>query len=172
MPCKETSAVLVTVRWASQRNASASVSGWAARTGASVPACQRWVPGLGVFAAVVDGLDPGGEQPVEFAQIGDRVPAGIGGVAGDLDQELLADGPEIAFDLAAALRAPRRGVDQPDPELRARAQQPGVDERGAVVDIDAVRDPARAERGAQRGGEANGVLGEPEPMPHDRPGYR
>jgi hypothetical protein len=26
------------------------------------------------------------------------------GIAGDLDEELLADGPEVAFDLAAALR--------------------------------------------------------------------
>jgi hypothetical protein len=56
-----------------------------------------------VHAAVVDGLDPGGEQRVELAQVGDRVPARIVGIAGDLDQELLADGPEVAFDLAAAL---------------------------------------------------------------------
>ena len=31
-------------------------------------------------------------------------------------------------------------MDQPDPELRARAQQPGVDERRAVVDVDPVGD--------------------------------
>ena len=60
-----------------------------------VPARQRRLPGLGVHAAVVDGLDPGGEQPVELEP--DRRP-GAGSapssvvVAGDLDEELLADG--------------------------------------------------------------------------------
>ena len=120
---------------------------------------------------MVDGLDPGGEQPVELAQVGDRVPARVAlGVPGDLDEELLADGPEEPFDLPAALRAARGGVDQPDAELRAGPQQPGVDERRAVVDVDPVGDPARAQRGAQRGGQAHGVLGEPEPVPDDRPG--
>jgi hypothetical protein len=56
-----------------------------------------------VHAAVIDGLDPGGEQPVELAQIGDRMPARIGGIAGDLDEELLANGPKTAFDLPASL---------------------------------------------------------------------
>ena len=42
---------------------------------AGVPARERRVPGLGVDAAVVDGLDPGGEQPVQLVQIGDLVPA-------------------------------------------------------------------------------------------------
>ena len=40
-----------------------------------------------------------------------------------LAQELLADGPEEPFDLPAALRPAGPGVDQPDPEPRARAQQ-------------------------------------------------
>ena len=138
---------------------------------AGVPARQRRGPGLGVLAAVIDGLDPGGEQPVQLVQVGEGVPARVAlGVAGDLDEELVANGPEEAFDLAAALRATRGGVDQPDPELRAGSQQPGVDERRAVVDIDRVRDSPGAERRAQRGGEADGVLGEPEPVPHDRPG--
>jgi hypothetical protein len=62
-----------------------------------------------VGAAVIDGLDPGGEQPVQLVKIGDLVPALIcavagGGLAGDLDEELLTDGPEEAFDLASALR--------------------------------------------------------------------
>ena len=135
------------------------------------PAGERGRCGLGVDLAVVDGLDPRGEQRVELAQVGDRVPARIAlGVPGDLDEELLADGPEVAFDLPAALRPTRGGVDQPDAELRAGAQQPGVDERRAVVDVDPVGDPARTERGAQRGRQAHGVLGEPEPMAHDRPG--
>jgi hypothetical protein len=57
-----------------------------------------------VHPAVVDLLDPGGEQRVELVQVGDRVPARVAlGVPGDLDEELLADGPEVAFDLAAAL---------------------------------------------------------------------
>ncbi|WP_219420707.1 hypothetical protein, partial [Pseudonocardia nigra] len=34
-------------------------------------------------------------------------------------------------------------MDQPDPQCRAGPQQPGIDERGAVVDINPVRD-ARA----------------------------
>ena len=58
------------------------------------PAGERGLTGLGVDLAVVDGLDPRGEQLVELAQVGDRVPARIAlGVPGDLDQELLADGP-------------------------------------------------------------------------------
>jgi len=41
---------------------------------------------------VVAGLDPGVEQPVQLRQIrGSR--AGLPPVAGDLDQELLADSP-------------------------------------------------------------------------------
>jgi hypothetical protein len=33
------------------------------------------------------------------------MPAGVGvGIAGDLDEELLANGPEVALDLPAALR--------------------------------------------------------------------
>jgi hypothetical protein len=118
-----------------------------------------------VDLAVVDGLDPRGEQPVELAQVGDPMAAGIVGVAGDLDQELFAHGPEVAFDLPAALRAAWHGVDQPNPEARAGPQQPRVDERGTVVDIDSVGDPARPERRTQRGGQADGVLGKPEPVP-------
>jgi hypothetical protein len=147
------------------------VGGRQRKRAAGLPARQRRLAGLGVHAAVVDGLDPGGEQPVELAQVADRVPTRIAlGITGDLDEELLAHGPEVAFDLAAALRPTRGGVDQPDAELRARAQQPRVDERGAVVDIDPVGDPARPQRRAQRRGQPHGVLGEPEPMPHDRPG--
>jgi hypothetical protein len=49
-----------------------------------------------VHAAVIDRLHPGGEQGVELAQV-------IQFAAGaDLDEELLAHGPEEAFDLASA----------------------------------------------------------------------
>jgi hypothetical protein len=47
--------------------------------------------------AVVAGLDPGGEQPVEFLEGGQLV-------VGDLDQELGADGRGEPFDLPPSLR--------------------------------------------------------------------
>ena len=57
---------------------------------------QRWVPGLGVFAAVINSLDPRGEQPVQLAEISDLVLAlsgdVTGGLAGDLDEELFTNG--------------------------------------------------------------------------------
>ena len=126
---------------------------------------------------MVDRLDPGGEQPVQLDQVGHPVPAWlaaatavVGGLAGDLDEELLAHGPEEPLDFAPALRASRSGVDQLDAQFRACPQQPGIDERRPVVDVDPVGDPARGERGTQRRGQAHGVLGEPEPVPHDRAG--
>ena len=54
---------------------------------------------------------------------------------------------------------------QPDAELAAGPQQPGVDVGAAVVDVDAGRDTPRGEGGLQRGGQAHGVIGEPEPVP-------
>ena len=56
------------------------------------------------------------------------------------------------------------------PELRAGPQQPRVDERRPVVDVDRVRDAAGGQRRAQRRGQADGVLGEPEPVPDRPPG--
>jgi hypothetical protein len=47
---------------------------------------------------VVDGLGPGGEQPVQLGQAGDVLPLA------DLDQELLADHAEEPLDLPPALR--------------------------------------------------------------------
>ena len=44
-------------------------------------------------------------------------------------------GAQPPLDLAAALRAVRGGVDQPDAELAAGPQQPGVDVGAAVVDV-------------------------------------
>ena len=57
---------------------------------AFLPAAQRGCPGLGVRPDVVDGLCPGGEQPVQLREAGDR----RGRPGGDLDQELVADGAE------------------------------------------------------------------------------
>jgi len=42
--------------------------------------------------AVIDRFGPGGEQPVQFADVADVPAAALAGVAGDLDEELLADG--------------------------------------------------------------------------------
>jgi len=49
---------------------------------------------------VVDRFHPGGEQPVQGGQAADV----RGCLAGDLDQELVPDGPEEPFDLAPSLR--------------------------------------------------------------------
>ena len=57
-----------------------------------------------------------------------RSASSFGGGVGDLDEELLAHAAKPPLDLAAALRAVRGGVDQPDAELAAGPQQPGVDE--------------------------------------------
>ena len=58
----------------------------------------------------------------------------------------------------------RGGVHQPDPELAAGPQQPRIDERRPVIDIRAGGHAAGGQRRFQRGGQANGVLGEPEPV--------
>jgi hypothetical protein len=53
---------------------------------------------------VVDGADPPVQQVVQFLQALDRVAGRVSLVAGDLDQELLLDSLERAFDLPPALR--------------------------------------------------------------------
>ena len=74
---------------------------------------------------VVDRFDPGGEQGVELEQPRCRRESLLGklfgGGVGDFDEELVAHAAEPALDLAAALRAVRGGMDQPDAELAARA---------------------------------------------------
>jgi hypothetical protein len=72
-------------------------------------------------AGVVDRLDPGAQQPVQFEQVGDVVAARSFGLAGDLDEELLSDGAEESLDFAPALGAAWGGVGEFDPECRARA---------------------------------------------------
>ena len=117
-------------------------------------------------ARVVDGLDPGGEQPVEPGQVGDLGQP----VGGELDEELIAHGPEEPFDLPTALRAARGGVHQLDPQARAAAQQPGIDEGRPVIDVDRLWDAPGRERRAQCRREAHDVLVEAEPGGHHRPG--
>jgi hypothetical protein len=131
-----------------------------------LPASQRRRAGLGVDPGVVVGLHPGDQQAVQLGQVGDAV----GGLAGDLDQKLAADGAEEPLDLAAALRSAWCGVHQPDAQDRAGPQQPGVHKRRAVVDIDLLGHAAGGQRGPQRRGEPDGVFLVAEPGGHHRPG--
>ena len=102
-------------------------------------------------AVVVGRFDPRGERSVEFQQrLGrghDRVADLLGGAVFDLDEELVPHAAEPAFDLAPPLLLAGTGVDQPDPEHRAGPQQPVVDERGPVVDVDRA---GPLQRGAQQ----------------------
>jgi hypothetical protein len=70
---------------------------------------KRRLAGLAVDAVVVVALDPGGEQPVALGEVACAA-AGV-----QLDQELLTDGAEEPFDLAAPLRLTRPGVDRRTP---------------------------------------------------------
>ena len=65
------------------------VTGGQHRWAGCEPTLQRRLPGLAVRAAVVDLLDPGGEQAVQLGQAGDRA-AGALGTVDDLDEELFA----------------------------------------------------------------------------------
>jgi hypothetical protein len=60
-------------------------------------------------------------------------------------------------------------VHQLDAQAGAGAQQPRIDESGAVVDVDPLGDTVAGQGGPQRGGEADGVLGAAEPVPGDQP---
>ncbi len=125
------------------------VRGGVAERAAGLPAVQRRGAGLGVDLAVVLRFDPGLELAVEVVQAGHGAGGpGGGGLVGDLDEELAPHRCEETFDLAASFGPVRGGVRQPDPELRAGAQQPGVGERRAVVDVDLGGDAAGGERGA------------------------
>src|SRR6266702_4259346 len=65
--------------------------------GASQPPVHRRLPGLAVRPDMVDGLIPGGEQPVQPRQVLEAGPVA------DLDEELPPDYTEKTFDLAPAL---------------------------------------------------------------------
>ncbi len=91
---------------------------------------------------MIDGLDPGGENLV---QPGDVVDRGVG----DLDEELIAHGAEESFDLAAAFRTPRPGVDQADPQAGHRPPQLGGHERAAVIQVDRTRHTVAGEPSAK-----------------------
>ena len=108
------------------------------RAGGEQPVDRR-LAGLGVAAAVIDGLDPGAEQPVESGQIGRR--SGF-----DLDEELDAHRLEDSFDLPPALRPTWATVHEAHAEAGARPQQLLGDVRRAVVDVAAARHATRRER--------------------------
>jgi hypothetical protein len=130
--------------------------------GGQIEPLEGGLAGLGVDPAVIDALDPGGEQPVQLAQV-DR------GGHGDLDEELVADGPEEPFDLASPLGPPRRRVGEADPQRRARPQQRLRRERRPVVDIDPPGDPPSREPGPQGGFEPHGVFGVTPPIADQQP---
>ena len=118
---------------------------------------------------MVDGFRPRGEQPVQLADAGHLPPAALAGVAGDLDQELLADSEEQAFYFPASLGAARGGVGELDAEHGAAAQQPRVHESGAVINVDPAGDAGAGQGGPQRGGEPDGVFGVAEAVTGDQP---
>ena len=126
------------------------------------------MPVSDVDAPVVDVLHPGGEQPVHLGQVAD-FPSRPAVPGRDLDGELAVHGPEEPLDLAPALRPARGRVDQLDAQPGAGPHQPRVNERRAVIDVDVGRDAAGGQCRAQRGGQPDGVLGEPPPVSHDRP---
>src|SRR5438552_347116 len=79
--------------------------------------------GLRMHGAVVAGSDPAAEQPVQRRQVrGPR--AGLPVIAGDLDEELGADGAEESLYLPPPLRPAGTGAGQLDAQHRAGAQQP------------------------------------------------
>ena len=143
-----------------------------------VPPRQRCLPGRRVDGAVVDDLNPGREQCVEFLQGRDRGPgagrvrgpggrgpvpdgrAGRGAGDGDLGQELRGHGVEEPFDLSTALGPVGPGMDQPDPEPGADPRQRRIHEGGAVVHVDGLGYPVGLQGWAQRCGQPDGVLGE------------
>ena len=132
---------------------------------AGFPAGQRRLPGLRMLPDVVDRLGPGGEQLVQLGQVLD--PGGA--LLGQLDQELIPHGPEEPFYFPPPFWPSGLTVDQLDAQLGAGAQQPRVHERRSVIDVGVLRDAPGCQGRAQRGGQPDGVLGEPEPGGHHRP---
>jgi len=118
---------------------------------------------------VVDLLDPGGEQVVEFAQ-GPNRGAGAVGVRGDLDQELVPHGAVEPLDLAPPGGPPGLGVGQLDAQHGAGPAQPGVDEHGSVIDIELRWAAAGSQAHPQRFPQCHRVLRVPPAGRDHRPG--
>jgi hypothetical protein len=123
-----------------------------------------------VHPVVINAFDPGREQAVEFEQRRGRGELRLGQLGGagvgDLDEELIPHAAKETFDLPPALWPVRGGMHQPDPEFGTRPQQPGIDKSGPVVNVDGGRNASSGQRWFQRRGQAHGVLGKPEPVPH------
>ena len=83
------------------------LGGFGQRRHGAVPAVRPpprgCLPGFRMHPAVIDRFCPRGEQAVQLADVCDVPAAALAGVAGDLDQELLADGEEQPLDFPAAL---------------------------------------------------------------------
>src|SRR3954462_8616866 len=96
--------------------------------------------------AVVAGFDPGREESVQFGEVGDVVAADDVGVAGDLDQKLLAHGPEKPLYLPPAWGWTWCEMNKPHTEFRARPQQPRIHIGRAVIDVCGLGDAAGGQR--------------------------
>lgn len=97
------------------------------RTASQQPV-DRCLTGLCVDAAVIDGLDPGGKEPVELGQVGWRF--GL-----DFDEELHAHRLEDPFDLPPALRSSGLTVHKAHPEAGTRPQELARHHGGPVVQV-------------------------------------
>ena len=107
--------------------------------------------GLGVHARVAYLLNPGREAIIQILEGGDAL--GLG-----LEQEPLADVAAQPLLFSATLRAVRPTVDQADAEHRAAAFKRGVRIRGAVVNMQRLRQTAALDGGAQHILTSAGVL--------------
>ena len=101
---------------------------------------------------MVGGLGPGLEQAVHLLQVRNRRPVA------DLDEELVPDSPEVALNFPSSLRFPRPGVDELYAQDGAAAQQPRIDKRAAVVQVDGPRDAAGLQGWAERRGHPDHVV--------------
>ena len=116
---------------------------------------ERRHSGLRMGASVVDDLKPRGEQAIELRKLDTVI---------DLDQELIADRPKKALNLALRGGRARACVNQFHAEHGARAEQLGGHERGAAVNQNPCRNATRHQPSPQRGLQAEHVLaGTPPP---------
>lgn len=118
---------------------------------------------LGVDVAVIDGLGPGGEQPVQLSKVRRRPCL-------DLDKELHPDGLEDPLDLPPAFRSPGLGVHEAHAEAGACSQELLRDVGGAVVYVDHPGHAPRLECGPERCFEPDRVLRVPPAIADQRPG--